>query len=142
MQPNPNGVNPTYQQPQYAPPAGAPQAPQWEQPQSIPNQGQYAPPVPGTENHPIVHQDIRPPEANASSFIPDVKTKEILDRTYPELTNALINLAIKKFSEDSDYSSYFVREEFKEQAQRAERAQSVKTTVPEKASGAGDFSTW
>ena len=129
------------QQPMYAPVPETAPVQNWGQPQAIPNATQ--PEIPNQVLQPT-SQAIRPPVANASSFIPDSKTKEILDRTYPELTNALINLAIKKFAEDIDYSNYFVREEFKnivntEQAsiQKEESTSSTKT----ESSGAG-FSTW
>ncbi len=134
------------QQPNYPQqPGQQPAAPQWEQPQTIPTQQApvYQPPVPGTENYlhlPQPTQEIRPPEANGTSFIPDIKTKEILDRTYPELTNALISLAIKKFSEDPDYVAYFVREEFKQMAQ--ESVKEEKKTTPEVSNSGSDFSTW
>ncbi len=116
-------MNPT--QPQYQNPAQYEPAP--------------APPIaPATLGAPT--QVIRPPEANGTSFIPDAGTKEILDRTYPEMTNALVNLAIKKYSENSDYAAYFVREEFKAIAE--ERTQSIpkKETVP-KPVEAG-FTSW
>ncbi len=147
MHPNPNGEYPNYQQPQFAPPAGG-QTPQWEQPQSVPQQVApvYQPPVPGTENYPAgpaqTAQEIRPPEVNTSSFIPDTKTREILDRTYPELTNALINLAIKKYSEDTDYANYFVREEFKEQVEHEQPIQKTQEKKEVPITPGADFSTW
>ncbi len=152
-QPNqpPQYPNPTldgYQPNQQAQPVN----PQWEQPQSIPNQlpptqmqpqptGVQAPaPAPSMQEI----YAIRPPEANSSSFVPDVKTKEILERTYPEMVNALVNLAIKKFSEDTDYAAYFVREEFKQLAEASQeqaKPKKDKEATPAVKTGA-DFSSW
>ncbi len=144
MQPNPNGVNPSYPQPEFIPQAGTIPAPQWEQPQNVPNQlppTQTQPPAPLNVQPP--RQEIRPPEVNTSSFIPDAKTREILDRTYPELTNALINIAIKKYTEDQDYAAYFVREEFQAQAQEQTQLKEKKENpTPSNPKPASDFSTW
>ncbi len=139
MQPNPNGVDPQYSRPEFTPQGG--QAPQWEQPQNVPQQlqpTQMQPPVPLNVQPP--RQEIKPPEANASSFIPDTKTREILDRTYPEMTNALINLAIKKYSEDTDYANYFVREEFKAVTQQEQETTQTKETPEVKTENS--FSSW
>ncbi len=119
----------------------------WEHPQTIPNSfppTQHTPPTSSNVQPPLQPtQEIRPPAPNASSFIPDIKTKEILDRTYPEMSNALINIAIKKFSENSDYVNYFVREEFKQQVTINQEHSTPKEekTIESKSSQA-DFSTW
>jgi hypothetical protein len=114
--------------------------PQWEQPQGIPVAGGQGPiPAPQQPQQPQV--EIRPPESQSFSFVPDAKTKELVERVYPELTNAFINLAIKKFSESSDYADYFVREEFKQVAQEEvkEKKQEESAPAPEAAAG---FSSW
>ncbi len=135
---------PRTEPPQYAQPQ-SPGQPQWEQPQAIPQQlppTQMAPPQPvGVQ--PQVQQTIRPAEANASSFIPDAKTKEILERTYPEMTNSMINIAIKKFSESTDYVNYFIRDEFKQQVREAqESVQEEPQKTPAKENDAAGFSSW
>ncbi len=140
-------VQQPYQNQQYDPPI--PQEvlnnaqPQWQQPQSIPQQlppTQMAPPQPvGVQ--PPAQQVIRPPEANSSTFVPDVKTKEILDRTYPEMLNAMVNLALKKFSEDPDYAAYFVREEFRSIAEAKTVKEEPKQATKNSGSQA-DFSSW
>ncbi len=133
---------PRTEPPQYAQPQ-SPQQPQWEQPQAIPQQlspTQMAPQPVGVQ--PQVQQVIRPAEANASSFIPDAKTKEILERTYPEMTNSMINIAIKKFSESTDYVNYFVREEFKQQAQESVQEEPKQKATAEDAAAVAGFSSW
>ncbi len=78
-------------------------------------QGQPAPqtpPVQPTQPQGYTQQPaIQPP--NTATFNLDTKTREILSSVHPELLNALVNIAIKKFSTDSDFINYFVRDEFK-----------------------------
>jgi len=129
MHPNPNGEYPQYPQPEFTPQAGTPQ--------NVPNQlppTQLAPPVPGIE--------IKPPKVNTSSFIPDAKTREILDRTYSEMQNSFINVAIKRFAEDLEHAKYFIKEEFLEQLQRESLSKPEINGVEKKTSPQADFSTW
>ncbi len=142
---------PRTEPPQYAPQQQpqSPGQPQWEQPQAIPQQlppTQMASPQPvGVQPpQPQVQQAIRPAEANASSFIPDAKTKEILERTYPEMTNSMINIAIKKFSENTDYVNYFVRDEFKQQAQESIESvqEEPKSAASKDTADVAGFSSW
>lgn len=83
------------------------------------------------------------------SFNPDEKTATILSSVYPELTNAMICLAIKKFSTSDDFLNYFIREEFKQQAEQeaeqinqasAPAAQSAPAAAP--SSGGVSFDSW
>jgi len=54
-------------------------------------------------------------ENNLAQFTADNETKKILDRTTNEMTNALINIAIKQFSETDIYNRYFIEESFREE---------------------------
>ena len=45
---------------------------------------------------------------NDINFIADQETIEILNNVYPESIPGLINLAIKKFSETTEYQKYFL----------------------------------
>lgn len=88
----------------------------YQQPQPVPNQApDYLQPQPAT-----------PPQQQGHSFSPDGKTVEILQAVHPELANAMICLAIKKFSASEDYLNYFIRDEFKDAV--AQEAQNVSTT--------------
>ncbi len=70
-------------------------------------------PVAPVQTAPHPSMTIKPSEPNSSTFVPDAKTRELLSRVHPELTNALINIAIKKFSTESDFLNYFIRDEFR-----------------------------
>ncbi len=48
------------------------------------------------------------------NIIFDDETKEILNQTYKEMINGMINLAIKRFAETKEYKEYFVKKEFRE----------------------------
>ena len=140
QQPN---EQPPYQQPNFQPQPQPQYNPQWEQPQGIPIAGGQGPiPTPQQPQQPQ-QVEIRPPESQAISFVPDTKTRELIERVYPELTNAFVNLAIKKFSESSDYADYFVREEYKVQAQEEAKEKKQEepssNSTPETAAG---FSSW
>ncbi len=136
---------PPQQNPNYQPPAQAYQPqPQWEQPQNIPNAGGQGPiPNPYTAPEQTPPMEIRPPESQTISFIPDAKTKEIIDQTSPEMSNAMINLAIKQFAERSEYVNYFVKEEYKQVAEQhtVEKKEEKKETPAVQEAAAG-FSTW
>ena len=62
-------------------------------------------------------------QSNASSFSLDRKALEILGSVHPELVNAMVGLAIKKFACSDDYLNYFVRDELKAQAEQQTQAQ-------------------
>ena len=49
------------------------------------------------------------------SIVFDDEVKDILSKTYPEMINGMINLAIKRFAETREFKEYFVRKEFREQ---------------------------
>jgi len=96
---------------------------------------------------------IQPP--NTATFNLDAKTREILSTVHPELLNACVNIAIKKFSVNTDFINYYVREEFKhipEQAkeqlvpeQEQPTTEKVTQAVPTQAPSANknmDFSSW
>ena len=51
---------------------------------------------------------------NDIKFKADTETIEILRNCYPELREALINFAIKKFKETPDYNNYFLNKEMRE----------------------------
>jgi hypothetical protein len=145
MQPNEQYQQPVTHQypPQYATDGGqgpipAAPAPQYQPPV------EPAPPVQPTQ--PVQMGEIRPPESSAISFVPDEATKEILNQTYPEMSNALINIAIKKFAASRDFRSYFIRKEFLATVGPAvdEEDEDFQTTEkPSKNVNAGlDFSGW
>jgi len=60
---------------------------------------------------------IRPPEPSSASFVPDNDTKKILDSVHPELLNAAINIAIKKFSASEEFVGFYVKSEYREIAE-------------------------
>jgi hypothetical protein len=109
-----------------------------------PNMAQPAPTVGAAPTQTQV--TIRPSEPNSTSFVPDSKTREILSSVYPELSNALINIAIKKFSSDPDYLNYFVRDEFKNKAEaEAEQKQAKPNNASESTPASNnvtDFAGW
>jgi len=70
----------------------------------------------------------------SGGFQPDANTREILSKVHPELTNAMICLAIKKFSLTEDYLDFFVRDEFKqivEEIQENSKTEAKKEQVEE-----------
>ena len=52
--------------------------------------------------------------SNEIKFRADSETIEILKNCYPELREALINLAIKKFKETTEYYNYFLNKELRD----------------------------
>jgi hypothetical protein len=106
----------------------------WESPQSTQN-----------ETQPSVK--IAPPNPDTYSFVPDAFTKELLSMTYPELTNALVNIAIKKMAETSDFHDYFIKNELKERAEQLtpknnNEEESQETPSQQSNPGVVDFSSW
>ena len=59
------------------------------------------------------------------------------------MLNAMVNIAIKKFSNEPDYAAFFVKEEFKEEA-KAEVKQDVEKEVSKVSNTQNqtDFSSW
>ena len=55
----------------------------------------------------------------------DDEVKDILSKTYPEMINGMINLAIKRFAETKEFREYFVRKEFREQFQPKENEEEL-----------------
>ncbi len=64
------------------------------------------------------NQPVMNPAQPQSSFIADQRTTELLRTVHPELASAMINIAIKKFARSEDFVAYFVKEEFKAQAEQ------------------------
>ena len=56
-------------------------------------------------------QEISQPKP---SIVFDEEVKEILNKSYNEMINGMINLAIKRFAETKEFKEYFVRKEFRE----------------------------
>ncbi len=128
-----------------------------------PNQQGYPPPaempmnIPGQEAIQPTQPYVQPAQPapivnNGANFIADVSVLNIMQTVHPELKSAMINLAIKKFSEDPDFLNYFVMEQFKQQAlahneqkvnpqTSSEKAGSSKPDAKVVEAGA-DFSSW
>jgi len=68
-------------------------------------QTQYAPPTPQM-------QQLAPAQELGQGFILDSRTRRILSTVHPELVSALINIAVKKFSNEADFKSFFVQDQF------------------------------
>ena len=54
------------------------------------------------------------PKADTLTFIIDDNTKDIVKKVHPALASAMINIAIKKFTETEYFINYFVQDKFKE----------------------------
>ena len=113
----------------------------------------YQPPIPEGPNMTQPVQPAQPPVNSTlvitpstsldASFIPDSRTREILGMVHGELANAFVNIAIKKFSTDEDFLNYFVKEEFKTQAEKEVKAtQSSPAKEETKSSAAVEFGSW
>ena len=136
-QPHPGVEQPrvnTTPQPQMTPPPGAPQQ---------------------SQQQPLYQQEasvkIAPPDPTSYSFVPDEYTKELLSMVYPELANALINIAIKKMAETNDFHDYFIKQELKDKAEmmvapkeeKQDQSQaSASSTSGSSNNGVVDFSSW
>jgi hypothetical protein len=136
-----------------------------EQPQQpAPNQ---APPAQGyaqptqPQSFAQAQQQAPQPQSqpNTATFIADDKVLELIQITHPQLASAMINIAIKKFSEDPDFLRYFVKDEFKESfenyilkeknimdkvesATKEPMAQKEQSTTNEQTQPAMDFTSW
>jgi len=90
------------------------------------NSGGYQPhqqhPTPGNQPMPPTQptQPSQPapqtqpaPNPNSVTFTADAKVLELIGMVHPELASAMISLAVKKFSEESDFVNYFVLDEYK-----------------------------
>lgn len=114
-------------------------------------------PIPAPQGSPQYLQEqsqpeyvIRPPEPSNASFVPDSDTKKILDSIHPELLNAAINIAIKKFSATDEFVGFYVREEARAQAEanqesinevaKEKQVAKKEQSAPQKQSM--DFSSW
>jgi hypothetical protein len=102
-QPTNQPVQPTQQ---YQPPYTQP-TPQ----QEVPVQGHPAQPAP----------QLLQVEPNTNSFIADANVQQLIQMVHPELASAMINIAIKKFSESSDFVNYFMKDEYKEYKEKENR---------------------
>jgi hypothetical protein len=113
-------------------------------------------PIPAPQGAPQYIQEqqpnvqIRPPEPNGTSFVPDADTRSILDSVHPELLNAAINVAIKKFSATEEFVGFYVRSEYRSNAEEnrekineiAKEKQSAAKEQSAPAKQAMDFSSW
>jgi len=63
-------------------------------------------------NTPTNHTNTTPKQRPTIIF--DDEVKEILENSYDEMINGMINLAIKRFAETKEYKEYFVKKEFRE----------------------------
>ena len=114
-----------------------------------PQQPNVAPQQPQGYAQAAAPQANVPPQPNTASFTADVKTIEILNTVHPELVSALINIAIKKFAENSDFADYFVKDEYKqimESAIKEQSAQKEQSALKEQSqptsAPAVDFAQW
>lgn len=117
-----------YQQPQQPQQQVPSQAPEFIQPQQ-----------------PQQQQPQSQPQSQPYNFSLDSKTVEILQAVYPELTNAMVCVAIKKFSSSDDYLNYFIRDEFKASAvqEAQDNIPAAETgSTPVQAQSAISFSNW
>jgi len=125
-------MNYTQPQPSYGQP---------QQPHHMVNQEQYQQPV--QESSP--QQAVPVVNPNTATFIADVEVLSIIGSVHPELASAMINLSIKKFAENPDFASYFVKAEFKKQAEiktaEIQEQKAPQDQTPTQSSGA-DFSSW
>jgi len=80
----------------------------------------YDPALQGTFNTP---QEIQRP-----TIIFDDEVKEILQKTYNEMINGMINLAIKRFAETKEFKDYFARKEYREIIQPKENIEEPQVT--------------
>lgn len=112
--------------------------------------GGYAPPAAAptyTQPNPYTHVGTTTnPQPAGYGFKPDAKTIEILKAVHPELADAMICLAVKKFSQGEDYLNYFVQDAFKAQAQeeqvRENPAQTQASAPVAKPQSAVSFDSW
>ena len=127
-----------------------------------PNPQGYQPPVemPIQPTQPVIQPYVQPAQPaqpapivnNGANFIADSSVLSIMQTVHPELKSAMINLAIKKFSEESDFLNYFVMEQFKQQALAHNEQKVSPQTSSEKAGSSkpdakvveagADFSSW
>lgn len=113
----------------------------------INQQQQYIPPqgaAPEYMQQPI-QQQAQPAIQPGITFKLDNKVQEILNSVHPELVNAMVGIAIKKFAQTPEFIDFYVREEFKQvveqQAQQAQSSQATTQTTAPKAS-AVSFDSW
>ena len=124
------------------------------QPQGQNQQEYYQPPAqaapyeaPIQPTQPIMNPTV---VNNGANFVADADVLNLMQMVHPELKSAMINLAIKKFSEDPDFNKYFIQEQFKIQlsqnnavAQTEQLLKESKSTVDNTPSQSGmDFSAW
>ena len=94
---------------------------------------------------------ITPSAPDSASFMPDLKTQEILDQTYPEILNAMVNIAIKKFSLDPEFYNFYLKDSLKDSLTIPEKQEEIKTSSAPSNQGTGkaptsgpsmDFTSW
>ena len=122
---------------------------QTPQPGAAPHQ--YAQSAPQQVQPQATHQEVNIPvvNPNTATFIADTEVLDIIGKVHPELASAMINLSIKKFTEEHDFIAYFIRPEFKKQAQQVQQENLKKSDIespsdgdqPAASSGL-DFGTW
>ena len=54
-----------------------------------------------------------PAQVQQATVVFDQETQEILNSVYPEMKNALVNLAIKRFSKEPEFVEYFLMKELR-----------------------------
>jgi hypothetical protein len=100
-------------------------------------------PIPAPEGAPQ-HIEITQPQS--MSFIPDKETEGIINSTYPELNNAMINIAIKKFAVTAEFANFYTKLEYKAAAEPKEADQAPKQEQKQNHSAPAtpsmDFSSW
>jgi len=112
-------------------------------------------------NTPTNHTNTNLTPKQRPTIIFDDEVKEILENSYDEMINGMINLAIKRFAETKEYKEYFVKKEFRESIEIKEEilgpsqeeatsqtmtspVQSSQTSqsIPESSSGISAVSAW
>jgi len=107
----------------------------------------YTSPAPTQPTQPQAYTQPAPQAQvpNNVTFVADSKTVELLNVIHPELVTGLINIAIKKFAETSDFHDYFVKDEFK-QILPIPQKEPQKNNEPQEAAPAAtstvDFASW
>lgn len=103
-----------------------------------PDQPQYM-----QSNQPVQPQATQPAHVQGSAtFTADAKTLQLLASVHPELTSAMINLAIKKFAEEPDFLSYFVKEEYKQMVEQTVETRQEEQPAEQPSAGGMDFASW
>ena len=82
-------------------------------------------------NQPVNQQFNQPQQVQKQSpIVFDSEVKEILNNTYPEMINALVNISIKKFAKTSEYKNYFLIKDYRESFEVQEEQEEVQIEAP------------